>query len=293
MIRMLFFTFILFSILVSGSSWACEIELPERFLISENSQGSWTKNDSSCSTKQIEEIYSVLIDQNGNVPTSRIQAALGNQIKIFSKNNIVLIENVTHLIRSQFSGLDSASISIHDSFQGPLIELEAKEQIQVVCHPCQFHGSEHLKFVMKKNDAVTRSFEVNSSISKKVPALRLSQTIPAFSDNISSAFLVPTEMNQGPYTQFFTDVSKLKFYKTNKMIKAGNILKQSDLVPINIVKAGERVEITFENNLIKVKSQALSRQNGGIGDSIEVWNQSNGKKYKGIITDFNKVKVNL
>ena len=95
------------------------------------------------------------------------------------------------------------------------------------------------------------------------------------------------------YGQYLTDLSRINLYKTNKTLRMGDVLRTGDLVPLTLVRAGDRVELIFENDHVRLKSQALSRQNGGVGDRVEVWNQANGKKYRGVVTEQNRVVVEL
>ena len=85
----------------------------------------------------------------------------------------------------------------------------------------------------------------------------------------------------------------LKFYKLNKPLRPGELLRQSDLNPINLVKAGSKTEVIIENELIKLKTYGISRNNGGVGEFVEVFHPQKNKKYQGKVIDLNKVLVEL
>jgi flagella basal body P-ring formation protein FlgA len=90
-----------------------------------------------------------------------------------------------------------------------------------------------------------------------------------------------------------SDIETLAFYKTNKPLKAGEILKTADLNAINLVKAGLKTEVVLENQMIRIKTQGISRSNGTIGELVEVYHPQKNKKYQGRVVDINKVLVEL
>jgi flagella basal body P-ring formation protein FlgA len=94
-------------------------------------------------------------------------------------------------------------------------------------------------------------------------------------------------------TDLITDLETLKFFKTNKPLRTGDIIKRSDLNAINLVKAGLKTDVVLENQMIRIKTQGISRGNGAIGDIVEVFHPQKNKKYQGKVIDINKVLVEL
>lgn len=278
---------------ISVSTWACEIHLPERLLMSSQSSGATHKQALNCEHTQIEELYNVLRDQSGPVPLARLQAAIGKNIFLRSQKSVIQIENIESILEKNYPDLSESRRENQAQVLGSYIALEMNDQLEVSCHPCQFRGAEHFNLKILNLGQVKLSLEIPTRVFKLEEAIKLRTTLNAFSDKIQNDQWEVTKAPAINYGRYFTQSEKLKYFKTNKQIKAGEFLKESDLTPLNIVRAGDKVEITFENDHIKVKSQAISRQNGGIEDVIEVWNQANGKKYKGIVTDFNHVTIKL
>lgn len=279
--------------LISVSSWACEIHLPERILMSPLSSGASDKEAHNCEHSQIEELYNVLRDQSGPVPLARLQAALGKGIRLKAQGSKIQIENIQSILEEKYPSLRESQSEIQTQVLGSYLALKLSDQIEVNCHPCQFRGAEHFNIKVLSLGQLKLSLDIPTQVFKLEEAIRLKTTLNAFSDKIQNSQWEVTRAPAINYGRYFTQLEKLKYFKTNKQIKAGEYLKESDLTPLNIVRAGDKVEITFENDHLKVKAQAISRQNGGIEDVIEVWNQSNGKKYKGVVTDFNHVTIKL
>ncbi len=277
----------------SVSSWACEVQLPPRILVSSQATGASHKTSHNCESYQIEEVYNVLREQSGSIPVARIQMALSKQVKLLSTSSHIQIENIERIIEGNFTELKNSKNEWKSELLGSFYSLDMNDKIEVSCHPCEFRGTEHFGLKVTQLGSVKLSLDIQTRVFKLEEAIRLKTNISAFSDRIETNNWEITKAPATNFGRFFNQPENLKFYKTNKQLKAGEFIKESDLTPLNLVRAGDRVEITFENDHVKVKSQAISRQNGGISDEVEVWNQANGKKYKGVVTDFNRVTIKL
>jgi len=76
-------------------------------------------------------------------------------------------------------------------------------------------------------------------------------------------------------------------------MKAGDLLRQSDLNALSLVRAGVKTEVIIENELVKLKTSGISRSNGSLGEFVEVFHPQKNKKYLGKVIDINKVLVEL
>ncbi len=277
----------------AARAYACELYLPQKLLVTGSANGSWPFESKGCADSQFDEAYNVLRDQDGEIPVARLQAALLPNIRVVGKSNVVQITNMPHLIRKTFADVGDAGMQIDNPFQGNLIALPDNGEFSLHCHPCQFSGEEVMRLHLRNfgEASVDHTFQVK--FSRFINGYKVRRNIPAFTTNLSNDSFEAVKIPASSFGQYLTDLTQIKYFKTNKTLRVGDILRTSDLVPQTLVKAGDRVELVFENSHIKVKSQALSRQNGGIGDSIEVWNQANGKKYIGIIKDHKSVVVEL
>jgi len=288
--RLIFALIALFSIC---EAWACELTLPKHVLVTGTANGSWPFAHENCSHEQINEMHSILIDQDGMVPVARLQAAVGSAVKINTADKNTNIEKMDSLIRRSFSEVGDADMNIGNPFQGNLIAIPTEGEYVLHCHPCQFTGEEVLRLHVKSFQNGETDYSFQTKFARFVMAYKVRQTIPAFTQKLSEGMFELVRVPAAAYGQYLTDLSTLNFYKTNKTLRSGDIVRTSDLVPQTLVKAGDRVDLIFENNHVRLKSQALSRQNGGVGDSIEVWNQATGKKYVGTVIDHKRVVVEL
>lgn len=288
--RLIFAFVALFGIV---ESWACELTLPSRVLVTASSNGSWPFENKDCSAQQFDTVHEVLRDQDGTIPLARLQAAIGREIRLQSTDSTIRIENMAYLVRKSFTDVGDAGMVIGNPFQGNLIGIPKDSEFVLHCHPCQFNGDEVMRLHVRSFQGGETDYSFQAKFSRYVNAYKTRRNLSAFTADLKPEMFEKVRVPDAAYGQYLTDLSKLSFYKTNKTLRVGDIVRVSDLVPQTLVKAGDRVELIFENSHVRVKSQALSRQNGGMGDDIEVWNQANGKKYRGTIVDHNRVQVNL
>jgi flagella basal body P-ring formation protein FlgA len=274
-------------------AWGCELAIPARVLVTSSSNGAWPFENKNCTSQQFDAVHEVLRDQDGAIPLARLQAAIGGEIHLRSEESTIRVENTAYLIRKSFTDVGNAGMVIGNPFQGNLIAIPKDSEFVLHCHPCQFNGDEVMRLHVRSFQGGETDYTFQAKFSRYVNAYRTRRNISAFSADLKPEMFEKVSVPDAAYGQYLTDLSKLAFYKTNKTLRIGEIVRVSDLVPQTLVKAGDRVELIFENSHVRVKSQALSRQNGGMGDDIEVWNQTNGKKYHGTVIDHNRVQVNL
>lgn len=274
-------------------AWACELTIPSRVLVTNNSNENWPFENKDCSARQFNTVYEVLRDQDGRIPLARLQAAIGQDIRLSSPGTEIRIENVSYLLRRSFAEIGDAGMVLSNPFQGHLISLPEDSEFVLHCHPCQFNGDEVMRIHVRSFIAGEVDYSFQAKFSRYIHAYKTRRNISAFTSDLKPEMFEKARVPAAAFGQYLTDLSTLSFYKTNKTLRVGDVIRISDLVPQTLVKAGARVELIFENSHVRVKSQALSRQNGGIGDDIEVWNQTNGKKYHGIVVDHNLVRVEL
>lgn len=284
---------LILTLLSASLSWACELPLPQRLLVTGKITGKWSISDSDCSIEQIYEVHALLQDQDGTIPIARLQAALGNEIRLISTSKEIRIDNVESLIRRSYSDVGDATVTISSPFQGALIEIPMIGDLMLHCHPCQFGGEEIMRLSVRNMSQNHNEYNFQAKFVRYVDAFQVRQQLPAFSQKLTTEMFEQVRVPAAAYGQYLTDLSRIAFFKTNKSLRRGDVLKVSDLSPLTLVRAGDRVELVFENPHVKVKSQALSRQNGGMGDQVEVWNQATGKKYRGVVVDHNRVVVDL
>lgn len=271
---------------------ACEIQLPDRIIVSGVVSNHLPFTQQGCSAEQLQELRATIQDHDGELPLARLQAAVGDSIKLHSAQPNTQVQRLADIISTQFPQSKDVDMEIND-VESDIIALDGNSEVQLKCHPCLFNGNEVIRLQVRSYQAAVRDYNFNAHFSRHVLAARAKITIQAFSGHLDEDQFEMVKVPQVAYGRYQTDISKIKYFKPNKTIRAGEFLRESDIVPLTLVRAGDKVDLFFENDHVRVKSHATSRQSGGMGDKIDIWNQANGKKYRGIITDHNKVLVEL
>ncbi|MGK0367952.1 MAG: flagella basal body P-ring formation protein FlgA [Thermoproteota archaeon] len=134
---------------------------------------------------------------------------------------------------------------------------------------------------------------VSANIKIKSKVYVLNRSIDIHSRAINPEHVVIKEIFINKNDSYITDIKTLQFFKPNKRIPKYTALRVTDLSPLNLVRAGMKVNVTINANNISLKSTGIARRNGQHRDEIEIYNPISKKKYIGTVTDFNKVVVNL
>lgn len=168
------------------------------------------------------------------------------------------------------------------------LNLSPSDHIQVVCNDCETPGSKNIKLLVNKSP-IWFSVEILS----KRHGLVINSEINPYMKHLTSDMFTKTSIYDDGRGHLFNDIDNIHFYKPNKKLTKGKILKTTDLTPITLVRSGQKIKVVLKGKTIALKSSAISRQSGRIGDFIEVYNQKTNKKINAQVIDFNTVMVEL
>ncbi len=282
-------------ITASTSSFACEVEVPERLVVIGDAPDlSGALAHSGCSAEIIREISATLLSVTGKVTKFHFDELLRSRsIKAELKTPLFSVENLKHLIREQLklpSGvqLHSSSAINHPDY----LVLAAGERLEVRCESCSFGLRDTLKLFVNAPDGSWKGHLVSADFRRLVKAYRLTEFRQAFGV-LTPADLTEAQVDAVPHTDLLSDLTHLGFFKLNKSLRSGELVRLSDLTPLDLVKAGVTTEVVIENSLIRLKTTGISRSNGSFGELVEVYHPQKNKKYQGKVVDINKVLVEL
>lgn len=271
---------------------ACEVSFPERMIVTGVDGSHWPFAHTNCSPENISAVRSMLHDHDGMISLARLQAAVGGTIKLVSTVDQVRIQRLSQLIEESFPQSAVSDMEMK-TLDADIVGLSSSGEINLKCHPCLFNGDETIRVNVRSFNGQQKAYNFAAKFGHYVLAAKAKVSISAFSGSMNSDQFELVKVPQVAYGRYQTELSKIHYYKPNKTIRAGELLRETDLVPLTLVRAGDKVDLYFENEQLRVRSHATSRQNGGMGDKIDVWNQATGKKYRGVITDHNRVVVEL
>jgi len=289
-------TFFLTLILVLSSVvLACEITLPHRVVVLGHSGncGSSVKFK-DCADEIVRDISEVLTGLEGRVSSKslvRMMSLRGHTVALAPAS--IQIEQLSTFLREELPLPQGVHVKRVSGINTPdLMALAPGDKVSVRCSSCLFGSQQIVNVIVDGFDGTVKEITASADFRKMVRAFRVNSSLASFS-TITENDLREEYTDSVPYTDLLTDTSALRFYKTNKFIKAGELLRFADLNAINLVRAGLKTEVILENTLVKIKTQGISRSNGAIGDLVEVYHPQKNKKYQGKVIDSNKVLVEL
>lgn len=287
--------YLFLTIVLSIDLWACEVHLPERILILSSMgdlQTSYLANE--CSDSQIRALNSVLNELEGKISRLQLEELLrakNQNIEIQpSHTQVQQFKNLAreHLLIPKDTHISSAKSELGANY----IILNPSDMIQIECSQCLYGSNQALNVKIQKLNGLIDSHTISADFKKMVSAYRVRHFTPAFVE-ISPEVISKESIESIPHTELFNDLKNLKFYRTNKPLRPGELIKFSDLTAQQLVRAGFKTDVLIENKLIRLQTSGISRSSGSIGQFVEVFHPQKNKKYLGKVIDINKVVVEL
>ncbi len=248
----------------------------------------------NCSDETVKEFHRTLTSLEGRISATQLTEIMNvknHVIKI--DQNMVQIQNLKTFIREQLP--IPAGVHVKNTWalnSSNFIALAPTDQLQLYCSGCMWGIRQTINVTLVGFDGTRRELVTVADFGKMVRAFRLTRPLNSFSE--ITVYDVKEEYTEAvPHTEFISDVQNLRYYKSNKPLKSGELLRISDLNALNLVKAGLKTEVVLENDMVRIKTSGISRGNGALGDTVEVYHPQKNKKYQGKVIDNNKVLVEL
>ena len=275
---------------------ACEVHLPYQLLVfNDDKSGKEIYQAKNCDVSALDTLHQIVTGLEGRVASFQLKEmmnARGHDVEVQPQS--IFIQQFRSLIREQLTLPTGVQVKATSPINMPgILALPAGDKIEISCSTCLYGTQQPLSVSILGFDGSRQSLYATADFKKLVKAYRLTSALPSFSSINGNDVLKEEYIESIPHTDLITNIEVLAFYKTNKPLKAGEILKTSDLNAVNLVKAGLKTEVVLENQMIRIKTQGISRSNGTIGELVEVYHPQKNKKYQGRVVDINKVLVEL
>jgi flagella basal body P-ring formation protein FlgA len=263
------------------------------YIVSDNIAGTDLYQMSSCSQKINNFITSVIQNTNGKLSGPHLNRLISRRFpntKVLLTPGVINIRSFTNLVKNQLKIEKDMELSNLKQLSGKKVLLYNEMPVfSASCDKCDTTGDKNIKVTLTEN----RIMWFTAKLLRKRTAYSIIKTIGPFTDNIPLALLSKSNIPVKDEENLFTDIKKLKFYKTNKTLRRGSLLKKSDLAPKTLVKPGKKVTVLIKKGPIELKSIGVSLGAGKIDDFVEVKNPKTKKKYLGKIIDENKVIMEI
>ncbi len=286
--KLIIFFFSLFSL----NSFACEYLGKDGLLKTQNSilAHDLVLKLKNCTEDQVETIRATLSNLEGNISSFQLKHLVN--IPEFNLNQErLIIKSLNKISKDQLALKDNIHVTAAKGTPS-LVEFNSNDSLSVFCNSCLYGANQDLLINIKSVLGMVNKNNIKVDFKTYFKAYRLLSNTAAFS-TISQDNIEVIHTEKIPHTELVSNVDELRFFQTNKPLKAGEILKMSDLSPLRIIKAGVKSEVILENQFIKIKTHGIPRSAGSIGQMIEVYHPEKNKKYFGKVIDINKVHVQL
>lgn len=284
--------FSLLFILSSLNSFACEYTGKDGILVTKKAiqTHDLILRLKECSNEEVEIIRSTFSNIEGHISSFQLNHLLN--IPDFRLNHErLIVKNLNKTTKLQLALKENIHVTATDNAPS-FLEFNSTDTLSLFCNSCLHGANQNLSLHINSSLGILSKKDIKVNFITYFTAYRVLSNTSAFSTiNSENVEVVQTEVI--PHQELLTDLSTLRFYQTNKTLKAGELIKMSDLSATKIIRAGVKSEVVLENHFIKIKTHGIPRSAGTIGEMIEVYHPEKNKKYYGKVIDINKVHVQL
>ncbi|MFZ4712798.1 MAG: flagellar basal body P-ring formation chaperone FlgA [Bacteriovoracaceae bacterium] len=283
-------------------SKSCDIKTYAQIILTQRKSAKDLQNEiiqsSTCDAATLSAFVTTIMGAEGDLRAEHLVTLLEEQninqeINLEpTKITINRLENIVKDRTSLNTGYELSGIQFV-GMEGA-ITLNEQDRIKIECSQCELLGDQNLKILVTNpvmNQA--KSFWARSQITRKIKVWKVRQDLTTMTEGNISNQLTLEEIAVTHPENYLNDTQDLKFYKLNKSLRRGDIVKQSDVSPIVLIKSGNRVRIKIENKALNLSSTGVANKSGSYGDSIELTNLNSKKKVVGRVVDYNTVVIDI
>ncbi|MCT4642335.1 MAG: flagellar basal body P-ring formation chaperone FlgA [Bacteriovoracaceae bacterium] len=248
---------------------------------------SFIKEKNGCSDQIIKRLRSLVNNSEGNLSKKSLEVYLQEKDISLSPNQVYVYTLASYI--EQYFNIQNIKIKNAASLSGKtVIAFNNEDHIKLDCNNCALSGDKNIK--MNINN---RSIWLTAKVLKKQKIIVLKNNIGGINRNIKSDDITESVVFTSSPNNYFTDIKNIHFYKANRSLLAGHILKQHDLSARNLIKNGQYVTVEFNNNKVKVHVKARSLERGSLGQTIKLINPRSNKTIYGKIISKDKVVITI
>jgi flagella basal body P-ring formation protein FlgA len=246
----------------------------------------------NCTNQQIQALTDVVKESTGTL-SNRYLKNIPELANITLKPANIRIRSLEEIIQNRLTLSDEKKIElIQQQFSPEFYKLESDEFIEAYCSDCNGEGLKNLKLVKTdgtKRETVWVKAKILTAVKTFVSKQNVQLNFQAVNTNV---FDYKTIYVSNP-SEVFTNKNLFQFYRLNKSITKGHIVKTSDLTPVQLVRYGNPVKVTVKNKSLRMNLMANPLASGKLGDVIRLKNRKSKKIFFGKVIGINKVKVEL
>ena len=252
--------------------------------------------ESNCDQTTVESFVMTIADLEGDIRAEQINDLMNNNsIDVFMEPTRISVTRINNLIKNKLvlpSNLEIDQIQFVGTESA--IGLNDAEKVKVECPNCELLGEQNLKLqVVNSVLGDSKNFWARTNVLKKIKVWKAREDINTLTAQNLQSQLISEEIALAKPENYLTDAQDLKFFKLNRSLRKGDLVKQSDISPITLIKSGNRVKVKIIDRNINLVSVGVANKSGNFGDSIELTNMNSKKKIVGRVVDYNTVVIDL
>lgn len=205
------------------------------------------------------------------------------------KPNKINVKKLSNFIEASLNFPDTLIIDkVSSLYSQASLNLKRKSSINVSCTTCTNSGDKNILLTINR-----KKHWISASLKSLRHAYVLNNDINFFKKNISSNDIRPQIIKDTGRTNLFTDIKNLKFYRITKNLRKNDVLRVSDLSAKTIIRVGQKVQVLLKSKGVSLKTSAIARRSGKLGEFIQLYNPKSKKNIQAKIINFNKALIEL
>jgi flagella basal body P-ring formation protein FlgA len=282
----------IFSTLIfAGNSIACEIVSYSQIYRVENQLDKKIIRKSNCDESIQQKFIQSVTNASGNLPVNMIERTLmGDSIEDveISPSSITILDMKDYLAEKLMFKNNRRITHIKSLTNISSIQPKANITPIVHCSNCDATGEKNIK--VSFND---KYFWFNITVKQPYKVWVPKKNISAFNKSLKRSDFISKIIYDLGNKSYFEDIKNIRFYRTTQAIKADTPLLSTRLVPLKLVRVGQKVTLFLKGKSVNLKSKVMAKSSGIINDIVELKNPRSNKKFIAKVIDFNTAEIEL
>lgn len=247
----------------------------------------------NCSTDSQIRFLEMISSGSGTLRADMIRENFPEKVKITPR--LIRIDTLSSILGNRYSTFDKWVWTDIKFVSGKsAIKMTQTEKLDFNCDFCKNLGNKSINMVIVDPIKSTNRTEwFNASLKVEAIALVSNADIQVTMDGLNPGVFEEKKVLTSKPENFFTNKSKLVFYKLTRPMQKGETLMFNHITPANLVQQGRAVTVVLSNTTMNLSGKALPLSNGKIGEIIQLRNPKSKKVMVGKVIDFNKVVIEL
>lgn len=283
-------TITIFLALSSLCTYACEIKTYDKiFKINKILDDSVIKS-SNCPSSIQNAFLDLVASGSGDIRAQHLSGVLATSEypSITVSPNQIHLASLAEALKAHFSSKSLHFSEVSALYPHSALLIQDKSDLKFECKNCDSSGRKNIKVI-----AGAETIWIAATVKHRIKALKIKKNLSYHTPILTkNDFEVVESLAKDP-SQLFTDLENIEFYKLNRNLVEGRVLKVHDLRPKNLISSGQKVQVQVTKNSIKLKTTGIAKRNGKFGDFIEIQNPKTKKIIMGKVTGHNTAVVDL